>query len=105
MALRVFTAIVLAHWGEHLLQGFQIYALGWPVPEAPGVGGYFFPGVWQSETLPSWYAGRGFKGVVDGRWWAIAVAIQFFHPIDPLLLILQASTGYYLAGSPVPTSL
>ena len=31
LALRLFMAIVLAHWGEHLLQGFQIYALGWPV--------------------------------------------------------------------------
>ena len=33
LALRVFMAIVLAHWLEHLLQVTQIYALGWPVPE------------------------------------------------------------------------
>ena len=31
-ALWFYTAIVLAHWAEHLLQAFQIYALGWPVP-------------------------------------------------------------------------
>src|SRR6188472_659174 len=42
-ALRVFMFIVLAHWGEHLLQGLQIYVLGWPVPEARGPLGYFFP--------------------------------------------------------------
>ena len=42
-ALRLFMVIVLAHWGEHLLQGFQIYGLGWPVPEARGLIGYFFP--------------------------------------------------------------
>ena len=56
LALRVFMAIVLAHWGEHLLQGFQIYALGWPVPEARGLVGYFFPWVIQSETLHYGYA-------------------------------------------------
>ena len=27
-ALRIFMVIVLAHWAEHLLQAFQIYALG-----------------------------------------------------------------------------
>ena len=31
-ALQGFMVIVLAHWAEHLLQAFQIYALGWPVP-------------------------------------------------------------------------
>ena len=39
---RAFTLIVLAHWVEHLLQGLQIYALGWPVPEARGAAGLFF---------------------------------------------------------------
>ena len=43
LALRAFMVIVLAHWAEHLLQAFQIYALGWPVPEARGVLGYFYP--------------------------------------------------------------
>ena len=36
LALRLFMVIVLAHWVEHLLQGLQIYVLGWPVPEARG---------------------------------------------------------------------
>ena len=36
LALRAFMVIVLAHWAEHLLQAFQIYALGWPVPESQG---------------------------------------------------------------------
>ena len=43
LALRAFTVIVLAHWGEHLLQAYQIYGLGWPVPEARGLLGYFYP--------------------------------------------------------------
>ena len=55
-ALRVFMVIVLAHWAEHLTQAFQIYALGWPVPESRGVLGQFFPWVIKSETLHYGYA-------------------------------------------------
>ena len=43
-ALRVFTAIVLAHWAEHLLQGFQIYGLGWPVRKRGDSSATSFPG-------------------------------------------------------------
>jgi len=113
-ALRVFMLIVLAHWGEHLLQAFQIYGLGWPVPEARGALGYFFPWVIKSETLHYGYAvvmliglwtlRSGFTGV-DRRWWTIALAIQFFHHIEHFLLIAQAAAGYHLGGGPVPTSL
>ena len=87
-ALRVFLAIVLAHWGEHLLQAFQIYGLGWPPPEARGVLGYFFPGADHVEILHYGYAvvmlvglwvlRSGFTGVDDRRWWTIALGIQFF---------------------------
>ena len=42
-AMRVFMFIVLAHWVEHLLQGIQIYVLGWPVPEARDALGLLFP--------------------------------------------------------------
>ena len=48
--------IVLAHWAEHLLQAFQIYVLGWPVPEARGALGYFFPWLVTSEMLHYGYA-------------------------------------------------
>jgi hypothetical protein len=114
-ALQVYMAIVLAHWGEHLLQGFQIYALGWPVPEARGLVGYFFPWVIRSETLHYGYAlvmlvglwvlRSGFTGGLDRRWWTIALGVQFFHHIEHLLLIGQAVLGANLLGRPVPTSL
>lgn len=115
LALRVFTAIVLAHWGEHLLQGIQIYALGWPVPQAGGLLGYFFPWLIKSEILHYGYAlvmliglwmlRDGFTGVRDRRWWTIALAIQVVHHFEHLLLIAQSTSGHYLAGRPVPTSL
>src|SRR4026208_930445 len=56
-ALRLVMVIGLAHWAEHLLQAFQIYALGWPVPEARGVLGYFYPWLIKSESLHYGYAG------------------------------------------------
>ena len=114
-ALQVFMAIVLAHWAEHLLQAFQIYALGWPVAESRGLLGYFFPWMVQSELLHYGYAvvmlaglwmlRTGFAGGQDRRWWTAALAIQFFHHIEHLLLQMQYLLGQNLFDRPVPTSL
>ena len=115
LALRVFMAIVLAHWAEHLFQAFQIYALGWPVPAARGLLGLYYPWLIKSEVLHYAYAlvmlaglwifRPGFTGVQDRRWWTAALAIQFFHHIEHFLLITQATTGHNFFGRPVPTSL
>jgi hypothetical protein len=114
-ALRLFMVIVLAHWAEHLAQAFQIYALGWPVPQSRGVIGQFFPWVIRSETLHYGYAlvmlagllmlRRGFAEVQERRWWTIALAIQFFHHIEHAILQTQAIVGHNLFDRPVPTSL
>ena len=115
LALRGFMAIVLAHWGEHLLQAFQIYGLGWPVPQARGALGYFFPYLVTSEMLHYGYAlvmltglallRPGFMGTEDRRWWTIALSIQFFHHFEHLLLQGQYMFGQNLFGRPVPTSI
>jgi hypothetical protein len=114
-ALRVFMVIVLAHWGEHLLQAIQIYVLGWPVPQARGVLGYFFPILIASEFLHYGYAlvmvtglwmlRPGFTGAEDRRWWTIALGIQFFHHFEHFLLQSQYLLGQNLMDRPVPTSL
>ena len=114
-ALRLFVVIVLAHWAEHLLQAFQIYGLGWRVPEARGLLGYFFPFLVSSELMHYGYAvvmlaglwmlRPGFRGIEDRRWWTIALAIQFFHHIEHLLLQVQYLLGQNLFDRPVPTSL
>jgi hypothetical protein len=115
LALRTFMVIVLAHWAEHLLQAFQIYVLGWPVPEARGLLGLYYPWLIKSETLHYGYAlvmlaglwlfRPGFTGVRDRQWWTLALGIQFFHHIEHFLLIAQATSGYNLLGRPVPTSI
>jgi hypothetical protein len=115
IALRLFMGVVLAHWGEHFLQTFQIYVLGWPVPQARGALGYFFPWVITSEVLHYGYAlvmlaglwllRTGFTGTLDRRWWTIAFGIQFFHHIEHGLLQAQVLLGHNLFDRPVPTSI
>jgi hypothetical protein len=117
LALRVFMAVVLTRWAEHLLQAFQIYVLGWPVPEARGLLGYFYPWLIKSEALHYGYAIVMLVGLdcrcaevslpaaATGKWWTVALSIQFFHHIEHLLLLIQAQSGHNLAGRPVPTSL
>lgn len=114
-ALRLFMVVVLAHWAEHLFQTFQIYVLGWPVPDARGVIGYFFPVLISSELLHYGYAlvmlaglwalRPGFSGLEDRRWWSIALAIQFFHHVEHFLLQGQYLLGQNLFDRPVPTSI
>ena len=115
LALKLFMVIVLAHWGEHLLQAMQIYVLGWPVPQARGMLGLYFPWLVSSEVLHYgyalvmlaglWFLRPGFSDVLDRRWWTVALAIQFFHHFEHLLLQTQALLGHYFFGRPVPTSL
>jgi hypothetical protein len=113
-ALGLFLVIVVAHWAEHLAQAFQIYALGWPIPQARGVLGMPFPWLVTSEWMHYGYALIMLAGLVllrpgfGGRsrtWWNAALAIQFWHHFEHLLLLLQSLSGTYLAGRAAPTSL
>ncbi|MGQ5260846.1 hypothetical protein ACTWLT_08840 [Micromonospora sp. ZYX-F-536] len=112
--VNIFMLIVVAHWAEHLTQAFQIWALGWPVPQSRGVLGLAFPWLVTSEWLHYGYAivmlaglwllRDGFKGRAR-TWWTVALAIQFWHHIEHLLLLIQAQTGTLFFGRTVPTSL
>lgn len=113
-ALWVFMAIVLAHWAEHLFQAFQIYVLGWPVPESLGMLGLVYPWLVKSEIMHYGYAlvmliciwvlRKGFVGQ-SYTWWMVAFWIQFWHHIEHALLQGQALAGANLFGSPVPMSI
>jgi hypothetical protein len=113
-ALTVFAIVVVGHWAEHLAQAFQIYALGWPRPEAGGVLGLAVPVLVTSEWLHYGYAILMLVGFVvlrhgfTGRsrtWWNAAMWIQVWHHFEHLLLLLQALTGAFLLGSAAPTSI
>jgi hypothetical protein len=113
-ALTLFMLVVLGHWAEHIAQAWQIYLLGWPAHHAGGVLGLFYPWLVHSETLHYGYAlvmliglwvlRRGFTGT-SRWWWTVALIIQFWHHLEHLLLIGQATFHHNLFGSPVPTSI
>ena len=112
-ALQVFMFIVLAHWGEHLVQAYQIYVMGWPRPKANGILGLWYPWLIKSEVLHYvyalvmliglWVLRKGFSGKAR-TWWTVALVIQFWHHIEHLLLITQATLHHNLFGRPVPMS-
>ena len=54
--LQVFMGIVLAHWAEHLAQAYQVYVLHWPLAQARGVLGLWFPWLVTSEAMHYGYA-------------------------------------------------
>lgn len=113
-ALAVFMVVVLAHWSEHIAQAFQIYVLGWKTTDARGVLGIPFPWLIRSEWLHYGYAivmlialvmlRGGFAGR-SRQWWNMALAIQFWHHIEHLLLLLQAQTGWRFPGQKMPSSI
>ncbi|MER7333889.1 MULTISPECIES: hypothetical protein [unclassified Micromonospora] len=113
-ALALYMAVVVAHWAEHLVQAYQIWALGWPRPEARGVLGMPFPWLVSSEWLHYGYAIVMLVGLFlllpgfTGRsraWWTVALALQFWHHIEHGLLLVQAHSTFRLPGSAEPTSL
>ena len=113
-ALWVYLAIVLVHWVEHLFQAAQIWILGMPRPQALGALGYVFPWLVKSEVMHFTYAVLMFVGLVLLRqgfhgtaraWWTASLVIQTWHLFEHTLLLIQATVGQNLFGSPVPTSI
>ncbi len=114
IGLQLFMVIVLAHWAEHLVQAFQIWALHWPVAQSRGVLGQFYPWLVKSEALHYGYAVvmliglwlflPGFTGT-SRKWWIAALAIQIWHHFEHALLLGQVIVGHNLFGSPVPMSI
>ncbi|MGI5238468.1 hypothetical protein [Dactylosporangium sp. CA-139066] len=113
-ALNAFMVVVLGHWAEHIAQAYQIWVLGWPRPKANGLLGLAYPWLVTSEWMHYGYAllmliglallRPGFVGRAR-TWWTVALAIQFWHHIEHLLLLIQAQTGHPWFGRPVPTSI
>ncbi len=113
-ALYLFMALVVAHWIEHFLQAYQVYALGWHVDDAHGGFGLLWPWLSTSEVLHYGYAVVMLAGLYILRfsfsgsarlWWDVALWIQVWHHFEHLVLLVQALSGWNLASRAVPTSL
>jgi hypothetical protein len=113
-ALLIYTAIVLAHWGEHLFQAFQVYVLNWPLGKSYGMLGLVWPELVKSEGLhygyalfmlaAFWVMRKGFVGR-SYYWWMAAFWIQFWHHIEHALLQYQVLAGHNFFGAPGPISM
>ena len=113
-ALQFFTAIVVVHWLEHIVQAYQFYVLGWPRQMSMGLLGMYYPWLMKTETLHYgfavvmlmglWILRKGFVGT-SYKWWMISFWIQFWHHIEHFLLFYQANTHHYFFGGKVPTSI
>lgn len=107
LALRIFMAIVLAHWVEHVVQAIQIWVLNRPIPESRGVLGQWFPWLVTSEALHYGYALLMLAGLLLLRpgftgpartWWNVALGIQIWHHVEHFILLAQAGSGAHLHG-------
>ena len=113
-ALLIFTAIVLFHWAEHIVQAYQAFVMHLPRPMSMGIVGMYYPWLMKSEALHYgfavvmliglWVLRKGFTGK-SYTWWMIAFWIQFWHHFEHLLLFIQAQIGRNFFGGAVPTSI
>jgi hypothetical protein len=113
MMLKIFVAIMIAHWLEHIVQAYQVYAMGYERHHAMGLLGQVYPWLVHSEWMHFGYAILTWLGLVilrDGfsgsarAWWDAAVIIQVWHLFEHTLLFVQAQGGFTLWGANEPTS-
>jgi len=112
-ALLSFTAIVLFHWLEHIVQAYQFFALHWSRQMSMGLLGMYYPWLMKTEALHYgfalvmliglWVLRKGFTGT-SYKWWMVAFWIQFWHHIEHFILFYQAQTHQFWFGGSVPTS-
>jgi len=112
-ALWIFAFIVIAHWGEHIAQAYQVWVMHWPMAKAGGILGLFYPWLVKSEVLHYsyalvmliglWVLRKGFSGL-SYKWWMAAFWIQFWHHIEHLALLIQATTHHYWFHAMMPVS-
>lgn len=112
-ALWLYLAVVIAHWGEHLVQAWQIWVTGLPRPESLGALGWVAPWLVKTEVLHWSYAFAMLIGLIllrpgfigQGRgWWTASLLIQSWHFVEHSALQIQALVGANLFGAKVPTS-
>jgi hypothetical protein len=111
--LKIFAGLMVAHWLEHLVQAYQVWALGYERHHAGGLLGQIFPWLMHSEWLHFAYAVLTFAGLLllyrafEGpalAWWKAALVIQAWHLFEHTLLFAQAQGDFTLFGAKEPTS-
>jgi hypothetical protein len=112
-ALLAFTAFVLFHWMEHIVQAYQFFVMHWSRQMSMGLLGMYYPWLMKTEALHYgfalvmliglWVLRKGFTGT-SYTWWMVAFWIQFWHHFEHCILCYQAQTHQFWFGGSVPTS-
>lgn len=102
--MRLFIAIVIFHFFEHVTQLIQLYVLHWSRPDCLGILGMWYPALMRSESLHLAYAVYmlcglyAFKRKVNHHWWSYATHLQEYHLTEHVLLMTQLLVGYKPTG-------
>lgn len=102
--MRIFLAIVIFHFFEHVTQLVQLYVLHWARPDCLGILGVLYPWLMRSESLHLTYAVYMIWGLyhfrlqVNNRWWITATHLQEYHLTEHVLLLTQLLMGYKPLG-------
>lgn len=91
--MKIFLAVVVFHFVEHIAQMVQLYALHWLRPECLGILGLWFPWLIHSELLHLAYAVYMLGGLywfdLKNRYWVCARYLQSFHLTEHVILMAQ----------------
>ena len=109
-ALGLYLFVVVSHLLEHLIQLWQVHALGWAPRDAGGLLGLRFDGLAQNEVLHSGYNSLQLTGLIlllpafhrvpaARRWWLTALALQSWHWLEHAFLQVQVLSGHYFYGA------
>ena len=112
--LKIFMGVMILHWIEHVAQIYQLYVLHLPRCCAMGFIGQFFPVLMTTEWLHFGFAVLTLAGCVwllpgflgaARNYWLVAYGISVWHLLEHTLLFVQAQTGHFLLGYPMPVSI
>ncbi len=102
--MKLFLAVVIAHFAEHLAQLFELYVLGWSRMDCLGILGLWLPTLMRSEWLHYLYALAMLVGLyylrpgLNGAWSQRTLNLQHYHHVEHLLLLCQAILGFKPTG-------
>lgn len=97
--VRLFNAIVISHFFEHVAQMLQLYVLHWQRKDSLGFLGLVYPEMVRSEWLHYSHALFMLIGLAMlckvNRWLFLAFTLAFLHHIEHFCLLYQAITKLY----------
>lgn len=110
--MKLFMAIVVLHFVEHIAQLVELYVLKMPRTDSLGLLGAFYPYLMHSEWLHYLHALFMLAGLYYFRndatsfsWWRTTLTLQQYHHLEHLILLIQALVGINLFNGTKPTSI